>query len=186
MGLRLRIMSGRARCKCTIGSATIRAIFQGGMAMKRCGLLIAMMLTISGCGPSDQEKQISKVETRLKEHLKDPDSAKIVVTEIFPMFDGEVACGTVNSKNSFGGYTGEMSFILPMSETGTMWNPSIADSELLSSLLPDSCAFIKAYAQRPGMVGVPAGLEQLRAFSKEYLPFAEKSANEALQRQRRE
>ena len=94
MGLRLRIMSGRGRCKCTIGSATIRAIFQGGMAMKRCGLL--------------------------------------------------------------------------------------------SSMLPDSCAFIKAYAQRPGMVGVPAGLEQLRAFSKEYLPFAEKIASEPLQRQRRE
>jgi hypothetical protein len=156
------------------------------MAMKSCGLVIAIMLTVTGCGPSDQEKKIAKVEVRLKEHLKDPDSANIVVTDIFPMFDGEVACGTVNAKNSFGGYTGEMSFILPMSETGTMWNPSIADSELLSSMLPDDCAFIKAYAQRPGMVGVPAGLEQLRAFSKEYLPFAEKSASEALQRQRRE
>ena len=120
MRRRLRIMSGRGRCESTIDSAAIRAIFQGRMAMKSCGLVIAMMLTVTGCGPSDQEKKIAKVEARLKEHLNDPDFAKIVVTDIFPMFDGEVACGTVNSKNSFGGYTGEMSFILPMSEPGTM------------------------------------------------------------------
>jgi len=156
------------------------------MGMKKCALLAAMVLTVAGCGPTDHEKQIARVEAGLKEHLKDPDSAKIVVTDVFPMFDGEVACGTVNSKNSFGGYTGEMTFILPMAAHGTMWSPSIADSELLSSMLPDDCAFMKAYAQRPGMVGVPAGLEQLTAFSKEYKAFAAKSVSEALEKQRRE
>lgn len=48
----------------------------------------------------------------------------------------------------------------------SMWSSSIADIELLSSMLPDDRAFMRAYAQR-GMVGVPAGLEQLKAFSKD-------------------
>lgn len=65
---------------------------------------IAMILLLSGCGHrADVEDQVRAV-------LKDPDSAKFGTISMDD--SGKVACGLVNSKNSFGGYVGDQSFMV--------------------------------------------------------------------------
>ncbi|WP_155295656.1 hypothetical protein [Burkholderia thailandensis] len=67
-------------------------------------LLLAIPLGISyaqnSAGPAD-EKAIKQAVTH---ELIDPDSAKF--REIKVSADGNTACGYVNAKNKFGGYTG--------------------------------------------------------------------------------
>ena len=46
-------------------------------------------------------------ENAVKSKLKDPDSAKFENITVYK----NVACGTVNAKNSFGGYSGKTRFI---------------------------------------------------------------------------
>ena len=62
-----------------------------------CALLLA------GCAEYKIEKQV-------RESLKDPDSARF--GEMSNSEDGAIACGTVNAKNGFGGYTGDQTFML--------------------------------------------------------------------------
>ncbi|MGP5280306.1 hypothetical protein ACTXNJ_03740 [Pseudomonas helleri] len=57
-------------------------------------------------------KVISSAFTAVKSRLKDPGSANFGRVVRHKVAAGEnVACGTVNSKNSFGGYVGEKRFI---------------------------------------------------------------------------
>jgi len=54
------------------------------------------------------DAEIAKAKAAVRVALKDPDSAKFG-----PMRrDGEYVCGTINSKNGFGGYTGAKPFSL--------------------------------------------------------------------------
>lgn len=71
------------------------------------------VITIAGCG--DKSRAIE--ETR--QHLKDSDSAKfgdVAITDINDKdgrgYSMKVACVTVNSKNSYGGYTGDQQAML--------------------------------------------------------------------------
>jgi hypothetical protein len=53
--------------------------------------------------PSNYKEQ---VDAHLQAVLKDPDSRKVT----FKSTNGGLACGTVNAKNSYGGYTGAQQF----------------------------------------------------------------------------
>jgi len=47
----------------------------------------------------------------VKANLKDPNSAEFKNMRLVKYLNGHVVCGTVNAKNSFGGYTGFTPFI---------------------------------------------------------------------------
>jgi hypothetical protein len=47
----------------------------------------------------------------MKDLLKDPSSAKYEDVRAYRLASGYVFCGRVNSKNSFGGYTGFQRFV---------------------------------------------------------------------------
>lgn len=79
-------------------------------------IYLAMMAAQVEVAP-DRTTGIAMVETALKAMLKDPDSAQFtwgpgfVNGSYHPVFakkkDGWLICGTVNARNSFGGYTGQ-------------------------------------------------------------------------------
>jgi hypothetical protein len=67
---------------------------------------------LSGCSATDPVKDFQReVELAVKYELKDPDSAqfRFGAYDLFP--DQRLSCGEVNSKNSFGGYTGYQTFV---------------------------------------------------------------------------
>ncbi|KHE04764.1 MULTISPECIES: hypothetical protein [Citrobacter] len=77
--------------------------------MKKVFISVVAVLAISACKPSLDEF-IRAGESLVKETLKDPESAKF---ESFFHSSGEndgYVCGTVNAKNSYGGYTGKKKF----------------------------------------------------------------------------
>ncbi|EBB1131587.1 TPA_asm: hypothetical protein GNB63_001503 [Salmonella enterica subsp. enterica serovar 6,7,14:g,m[p],s:[1,2,7]] len=74
---------------------------------------------------TDSEKQA--VESSVKEHLKDPDSAKFYHGD-FPYPDSSyVYCGQVNAKNSYGGYAGKQLFsnFVAVNKNGVIVAPSL-------------------------------------------------------------
>lgn len=107
-------------------------------------LLLICVFGLTGCGKSEaeikQEQEAEKQEQEAEEELrvqatvrgvlKDPDSAKF---GRFIVFKPESACIAVNSRNSFGGYTGEKYVSLKKREGGGEWiiedlSPDVADS----------------------------------------------------------
>lgn len=90
---------------------------------------------------------VSMAEASIGKLLKDPDSAKFQdVAAILPapadINRPGVVCGFVNSRNSFGAYTGAKAFIwlggIPVSEEGTksktfqhLWNRNCANKKTL-------------------------------------------------------
>lgn len=84
--------------------------------MKRTAILVAA-LSVTACGGSKADPEQTendalkiKAEVAVEAKLRDPSSAQF---EAFvSRISGEpVVCGTVNSKNGFGGYTGKQAFI---------------------------------------------------------------------------
>jgi hypothetical protein len=71
--------------------------------------------------PKDYRKQI---DARLVQRLKDPDSRKVE----FGTTAGGLACGTVNAKNSYGGYTGKQIFTAVF-KSGTLADLDISSLE---------------------------------------------------------
>ncbi|SBV37820.1 conserved hypothetical protein [uncultured Stenotrophomonas sp.] len=57
------------------------------------------------------ERWAIHMESKVREQLKDPDSAKFRNTRTFHGGGVPVACGEVNSKNSFGGMGGYQRFV---------------------------------------------------------------------------
>ncbi len=88
-------------------------------------LLIFSSILISACGKSPEQieeenkakekQQIEENKEQLKqlvtEHLKDPSSATFRNLTLTQGESGLALCGEVNSKNSFGGYTGYSEFV---------------------------------------------------------------------------
>lgn len=61
------------------------------------------------CGCSNTS---SEIEEKVRSSLKDPDSAKFSERKIHHAGkNGAITCGTVNAKNSFGGYSGAMAYM---------------------------------------------------------------------------
>ncbi|MCD2164669.1 hypothetical protein [Comamonas koreensis] len=78
----------------------------------------ALSIAVSGCG-NPHADQISKAKSAVGMRLKDPESARfgeafvVVPTEKSDTYpDLKIVCGRVNAKNSYGGYTGEIRFIV--------------------------------------------------------------------------
>lgn len=61
--------------------------------------------------PLKQQAWISKSQDGIRARLKDPDSAKFKDTFFVVWNSSPVVCGSVNSKNVMGGYTGFQKFI---------------------------------------------------------------------------
>lgn len=77
-------------------------------------IIILSLIILAGCdnnstsSRSDMESKLRfAAENAVKTRLKDPKSAEILGMVVFD----NVVCGSVNSKNSFGGYTGETLFM---------------------------------------------------------------------------
>lgn len=76
--------------------------------MKKIIVAGLIAVALAGCGKEPTPEQLKafkevKAQGAIKQLLKDPDSAK------FQNMNG--MCGEVNSKNSFGAYTGYQKFI---------------------------------------------------------------------------
>ena len=100
-----------------------------GAGMKPLFVLVVGTL-VAGCGgagPSAESPgqpltlssgQISKIQAGVRVRLKDPDSARFSRIVAGRMANGRViACGQVNAKNSFGGYTGMSPFVADLSDS---------------------------------------------------------------------
>lgn len=67
--------------------------------------LLPLFFMIGGCQQSGSvEKFQAEVEDRVRNQLRDPQSAQFKDHYLYP--ESDVACGSVNSKNGFGGYEG--------------------------------------------------------------------------------
>lgn len=80
------------------------------------------MVGLVGCSKSPEQEAKSekamlevKVQDVVKSLLKDPNSAE------FQNMDG--VCGEVNSKNSFGGYTGFKKFVVSKEDSQVYFDP---------------------------------------------------------------
>ena len=131
---------------------------------------------ICGCSHNQEDPIKTAVSEKIKSSLKDPESAKIVVSEIFPLFDGRVACGTVNAKNSFGGYTGPMNFQATVLPSGTIGDVDISSDEKRSAMSAESCLFLKEFGKRPGHSGSPATALQQAELLKEFQIWSQRTA----------
>lgn len=139
---------------------------------------LAIVFIISGCSESSHPDPIKEaIVLAVKSSLKDPDSAKITLTEPFPLFDGKIVCGTVNAKNGFGGYTGPMNFKGSINPDGTIGSVDIADSESMNAMNAESCKFLRAYGQRPGNSGSKATPAQASALTEEYTRWVNETAS---------
>jgi hypothetical protein len=105
-------------------------------------LLIAIVVALGGCGPGREQAVIEAARRTVKIELVDPDSAHFTLERSGP----DVVCGFVNSKNSFGGYTGPRAFIVrmhPGSMIATAERPQIlgetADLATFTSLWSTKC-----------------------------------------------
>ncbi|MDH2135362.1 hypothetical protein N5J77_30035 [Sphingobium yanoikuyae] len=71
-------------------------------------MAIALVLTACAAEPTPDQRFAQEVESDVRRSLKDPDSANFEKIEAFAK--EKIACGKVNAKNSFGGYTGMEDF----------------------------------------------------------------------------
>lgn len=74
-------------------------------------LIFVAALAVSSAAPTEAERVgIERAEAMIAEGLKDPAAAQFKDVEFNP--ETGVACGQVNTKNSFGGYIGYQDFIV--------------------------------------------------------------------------
>jgi len=73
----------------------------------RTTLVSVVAFALAACSakaPTADEQFLEQVHAKIRSDLKDPDSAQFQKEEVHTT--KKVACGEVNAKNSFGGYTG--------------------------------------------------------------------------------
>ena len=91
------------------------ACANGGMATGTPKLPVLTRMTLTSA-------QTSAIQSATRAGLKDPDSAKFgdIIAGTDPANPSEnLACGYVNSKNSYGGYTGAQVFMAKFNQDGT-------------------------------------------------------------------
>lgn len=87
--------------------------------MNKGVVLFFSCLLLTACKPS-QEKAIDLAKTEISHDMKDPASTQfrdISTKQVGEKEDGSVVmlvCGEVNSKNSFGAYSGFSSFVIAL------------------------------------------------------------------------
>lgn len=73
--------------------------------------LVPASLIVAGPVCADESALIDSAKAAVARSLKDPESARFADLRIGRTANGEpVVCGTVNAKNSYGGYTGAAPF----------------------------------------------------------------------------
>lgn len=77
--------------------------------MKRIFLTVVISLLLVSCGDSDK-KMIEIGEKVLRDSLKDPGSAVFESKYVKSSSNDGFVCGTVNAKNSYGGYVGKRNY----------------------------------------------------------------------------
>jgi len=89
----------------------------------RVSIIALTALTVSACVPAEptkppgqpyalSSKAVRAIQADVRQAMKDPDSARFGRIAAAIDSDGVVtACGWVNGKNSYGGYTGELPFM---------------------------------------------------------------------------
>lgn len=86
---------------------SIRKIRNNSMEMIDASIKVNNLLSANDTDDQIAEKTI----TRLRETLKDPESAKFQNVRVVSYAGGRFACGEINAKNSLGGYVGYKPFI---------------------------------------------------------------------------
>jgi hypothetical protein len=69
-------------------------------------MLLIVVLVLAGCSAE------AEVQDQVRSLLKDPESARFESVTVREIDGTRVACGSVNAKNSMGGYAGASSFML--------------------------------------------------------------------------
>jgi len=115
-----------------------------------CGAALVLAGLLSACnGETPAQRQVRAM-------LKDPDSAKFEFVASGRGFE----CGTVNAKNSFGGYTGAMEYLEYQGSAG------VAESEVQSLAMAKCCGFLAPLGagdvpwNKPGFASSCTGLPQ--------------------------
>ena len=97
-----------------------------------------LLLCLSGCAPGEMA-----TKDAIKRRLKDPSSVQF--EEFRAVQDGKIGCIKVNSKNSFGGYTGYSLMAVDLDSS----NPSVIEERAVYSweLCGTDAESDKAYAR---------------------------------------
>ncbi|MEM7300685.1 MAG: hypothetical protein AAF468_06340 [Pseudomonadota bacterium] len=118
------------------------------MRVLSIALMVAAASLLSGCvTPSTKplastpisltDEQIEKIQTFIRLRLKDPNSAifSTIVASRLEENGAIVACGFVNAKNSFGGYTGRKPFLagikMPEGQLAVRMTDELTNAELI-------------------------------------------------------
>lgn len=131
--------------------------------------IVLVLLLLSGCataptpqelagfdyGPRpDRSDGVAMIEARIKSTLKDPDSARFTWPNDFrsgwyqrpfgQRYFGWITCGTVNAKNSYGGYVGQSAAV------GVIRNGAVIETNVdpggPGSFVADACRKLGAPA----------------------------------------
>lgn len=98
-----------------------------------CAMLVVL---VSGCSQSPEEQAISRAEDAIKNTLKDPYS--VIFSNIYIGSRDNISitiCGSMNAKNSFGGYIGPRRFYVSIiTDPGFPVYPKIDDSRDATSV----------------------------------------------------
>lgn len=84
-------------------------------------------------------EKLEKAKLQVSKGLKDPYSAQF--SELYGVRTRKgkvIICGTVNAKNSYGGYTGEKTFFIDTSNN-ELFYPSGKNSDLIESIAISNC-----------------------------------------------
>lgn len=87
--------------------------------MKMVMVIISSLLFLTACKPTE-EKAIELAKSEISHDMKDPLSTQfrdVVSKKVGEKDDGSIAmlvCGEVNSKNSFGAYSGYSPFVIAL------------------------------------------------------------------------
>lgn len=85
----------------------------------RAFVVLCTCIAVSACGSGSRENSPETIDSMvevgakdlIKSKLRDPDSAVFDQVRVSRKSGHPIACGTVNSKNGFGGMTGAQRFI---------------------------------------------------------------------------
>lgn len=134
-------VSSKAKACPSCGAPMNRGIDPGkGLLIVGTGCLIFFLAATSGNKSSPKSEStesttykqnytlIARAEIEVRDKLKDPDSAKFGFSWSNKVVGGEeYVCGSVNSKNGFGGYAGERKYIYSSSQKSAFFEESGAE-----------------------------------------------------------
>lgn len=122
--------------------------------MREWVLVVALGAGLAGCQTAAETKlevltptaltqqQVAALHDGVRRTLKDPGSAQFGEHRAgLNEKGGIVACGWVNAKNSYGGYTGKQPYLaLYLSDTGKFYAQSIGATEIRNTVILKTCA----------------------------------------------